>query len=622
MRRWLALAAGLLLASPPAAADMFQDATNAKLPDARYNLNLGTAATPLDFDPLCDGSAANATHDCSAAIAQALTVTRNGQAVNVYLPAGRYYVKNPITIVDGRCLSGDSRRNTFLHIDQTFSPAATGVVNLNYPQVGDGFAKYTPCVKDLAFEFDQPSTQGTRANFAVLGSCTSGAGGTGCKYPPAIYQPVAPAAGGMTIQNIRIERAWDGINLQHASSIDIENIEESSLNVGLTLENGHNFGHVSHWVHYGWGIDGASALYTGVYEDGNAYAAKIGALDGGVIDDFRTWEGRVALTAGFSWGLVSNLALDGKNSTLEVAHTSAGIGLIASNVYATGSAVGANTHCQIDIASGSQAVTINNLVAGTANNAGPSAVCVAGGVVQIAGGLIGNGSTGAPSVKVTGGQAKLTGLVFNSLNQTYTAPLISVAGGSITATGNTIKDLPFNAANQWINIATDNALNYVEGNQSSGWAAALGFATALGYYDFGAYKFTDMVVTPGFATPGDFAPTSVSTGGWYYRRGNYVEFLLTSTFNANAYTTASGAFSLAYTGMPGAQGPAGFNSCTLNFVDKVTFTGFLTCSVLSSSIAPSTNLTGALHGSLTTTGVPAGTTAVKFGLSGRYMVRG
>ena len=343
--------------------------------------------------------------DTSPAINRVAADTQGGNPLNIYLPAGTYHLKSMITLNGGRCLVGDGRGMTILKVGQDFAPAAPAVIQLvGQAPGGTNEGLLTPCVHDLSIIFDQPSDQASRANFLPLGQCTAGLGGTGCIYPPAIFNAVG-SQGRIHLWNLRLERCWTGIDLEEASGVQIDTVDDSCLNVGLILNNGSDFGYVEHWEHWAFGITGGTPTaptgLAAVYYDGNTYAMQLGATEGDTFHDIRTWRGRIALTSNFSWASFSDLKLDGVNSTLEVAATQGGAGgLQISNVYASGPPT--NGHCQIDIGAGNVLTEITNL---TLPSGGTKGICVAGGQVNVMGGFIYNAT---PTVAV--GTLHMTGV--------------------------------------------------------------------------------------------------------------------------------------------------------------------------------------------------------------------
>lgn len=517
------------------------------VPSARRDQNIGGFAGPLEY-----GADPTGVADSSAAINRAANVMNNGATVNVYLPAGTYYIKDALNIGSGRCLYGDSRGNTTLTIDQGFNPGAAGVIVLT------GREQQAPCIHDLDIEFAQPSDQSSRANFKTLAQgCTSGVGGTGCKYPPAIYM-ASDGANRVKLWNLRIARAWDGINDQAAGGFDFRNIEMSALDVGLTMANGLDFGYVANFEFWPYDILVGTNLYRGVFLDGNTFAAQLGEVDGASFIDFRTVSGRIALTSAFTWGTFTDLKLDGGNATLEIAATTSP-GLQIQGVYATGAATGADTHCQIDVASGNFQTTITNahLVTAGGGNAG-TAICVAGGGVSVVGGWFPPASTNSSVALVTGGNLRIsdTAIFPNTGAGAWTVPLVKVTGGSVAFTNN-----QFAASNGDVgalSIATDNRYNIVSGNNFNGW----GFTPPgiVGYYEAqGSWA-------PDLKFGGQSAGIRGTQIGSYWRRGKetHAEYQITLTSKGSSTGAAT------INGLPLATATHYGGNCTLGYYDQMT----------------------------------------------------
>ncbi|MBV9860315.1 MAG: hypothetical protein JO038_09475 [Alphaproteobacteria bacterium] len=323
-----------------------------------------------------------------------------------------------------------------------------------------------PCVHDLDIVFAQPSDQSSRDQFKTLGAgCTSGAGGTGCAYPPAIY---IATANRFKLYGLRIEGAWDGIvNAPNNSTggYFLDTIEIGALNVGLSTNGSLDTNHYSHLHFWPFGLNDGD-LYRHVYMDGNTYAAKID--DGGQFFDITVVNARFALTSNFTWGTITDLQLDGDNSTLEVAaNTSPGLQL--EGVYATGMASNGDAHCQIDIAVKNFETTITNLNAVPQGSGNPgTALCVAGGTVVLQGGWISPQNPSSRAALVTGGNLRVDGVSFgpNVGAGRWIVPLVSVTGGSIAFQNNTF---PISVGDVGGLVTVDNPYNIVAGNNFNGW---------------------------------------------------------------------------------------------------------------------------------------------------------
>jgi Pectate lyase superfamily protein len=424
--------------------------------DLRSNPQGGTVPNPLSY-----GADPRGAGDSSSAINKAAGVTSNGVRANVYLPAGTYHVAHQLNIGAGQCLYGDGRGNTTLTVGADFDPAAKGVISLT------GREQQGPCVRDLDIKFAQPRDQSSRANFRTLAQrCTTGRGGSGCKYPPAIY---IATANRFRLANLRIEGAWGGIINAPGNNTGgfwLDTIEMGALNVGLTVDSGKDFCHIRGYHFWNFGIGGN--LFKGVYRDGETYAAQIGECDGLSVVDFTTFNGRVLLTKSFSWGIFTNLMLDGHNATLEVAGNN---WLQIQGVYTTGTASGPDPHCQIDIGTGNTRTVITNLSAvDRGNGRTGSAVCVAGGTVNLSGGIINPVGGGTIAIRHTGGSLSVRGVTFRSSREPRTAPVVLSSAGILIFQNNDFPPSPGDVGA--VSIGVDNGGNLVTGNQFNGWKFA------------------------------------------------------------------------------------------------------------------------------------------------------
>lgn len=459
---------------------MARDGSDATLPGARYNLGPNNSCNPVtDYgaDPTGVTNASTAINSCAA-------VTKNGLPVNIYLPPGIYRVNDQVTLVGKILLYGADRRNTFIYVDQAFSPAAAAVIYLN----DQGNQNNAPGVSHLTFVFAQPIDQGTRANFANLGTCTSGLGGTGCKYPPAIYVPQTISAvnnaGREEFYDIQCVSSWVCIQSDAASGIRSNRVYDSSLSIGVVLANGHDFGHLNTYEHHnGFGLCGgqvvpfitynAGTCTTGlnaVYYDGSTFAASIGSTDGMQFSDWHIWSSRIALTADFSWATFSNLKLDGDNSTLEVAATANNAaGLTINGGYNTGSASGANTHCAIDLGASAARVTVTGW---NGNGAAKPSICNAGAALTVTGSFFTPLTAGVSAITQGSGQLNLSGNTFRS-NSTVDfsgAPMVSITGGSFVVANNMNIDPPKGGTSpSFLTSSVDGSGDIFADNSLAGW---------------------------------------------------------------------------------------------------------------------------------------------------------
>lgn len=422
------------------------------------------------FTPNYYGADPTGTRDSSVALNAALAQVAPGNSAarrKVSLPAGVYYLQHQLNM-SGGVLACDGRDNTTFVIDQTFDVAAVAVLRLTSNSLDPG-----PEVRDCGFEFAQPLTQTLRANFAALGTCTSGAGGTGCKYPPGILAATNSAR--YKISGVRMARAWNGISSNGVNAVWwFDDIEMGSLNVGLDLDGTQDFSHLTGFHFWNFDIAQTDPLY-GVYTDGNNFAAKIGRMDGFNVRDFTVWRARVQLTATYSWGQFAEVMMDGNGATFEVLGNQ---WLQISNIYFTGASNNTtNTHCQLDVAGGTQTL-VNNLFS-TITGAGRSGICVANSNLQITGGRIAVTAADERAVLQTSG-------AFSSVNVnyifdgalSYTVPAVDIQAGTVHFHANRFIATAGDVGS--VVIATDSVYNSVVGNNFNGWgwvppAAGLGF---------------------------------------------------------------------------------------------------------------------------------------------------
>jgi hypothetical protein len=584
VRWWLALA---LLLALPARADMFPDADNAKLPEAQINLGIPAVGNPAVFDPLCDGRTtdpevnAGTAHDCTAAINSAAAVTVNGATVNVQLQPGRYYLTGPISLLTGQTLTGAGRSKTFLRVRDTFSPSAQGVVVVsgNPPDKGAG-------VRDLTIQFNQPTTQGSRAAFQNIGSCTSVEGGTGCRYPPAV---LLSGGGRNIIQNVRIERAWDGIATDSVATVNSPGglgnsvlrlfyVEIGALNTGLWIDGPKDVSMIEGYHFWNFGIAASTALYTGVFKDGANDCMRVGNVDGWEVANSFCHGGNVHFVNTVLPGLngagaaqMTNFSLDSGARLIVDSLDS----LSVSNFSASGLAgVTVPPKCLITMnvpTAGTPRVLMTNVYM---PHTSETSVCVYGGTLLLEGARI-NNFVDKPSVLVDGGALILrdAGWATNG-GVVRTAPVVKLVSGILALVGNTMTGPTAGGGGVAVEVAA-NGSHTISGSNFGGYGMSFGCGpTTAGYcwgaapagsYDMPDYPFA-MVTTPTILGSTDFAPVNRGTAGSWWLRGNKIEFWLREEFDSNAYTTGTN-FSIATTMPPSGNGLG--RSCTLSRFDKV-----------------------------------------------------
>ena len=146
-------------------------------------------------------------------------------------------------------------------------------------------------------------------------------GGTGCRYPPAIN---ANSGDLTTIQNVRIEGAWDGITRCPATIVaywcnantgsgngggySFNGVEIGAIDVGLGVDNVHDSGNVTdlkchpRWTGQPNELNSRDIIQLDIYTDGNTRCEKLGATDGGVFIDLNSFQSALELVGGSDTG--------------------------------------------------------------------------------------------------------------------------------------------------------------------------------------------------------------------------------------------------------------------------------------------------------------------------------
>lgn len=277
--------------------------------------------------------------DSAPAINAAAAVLASGSTRHkaVYLPTGTYRVNSQINLTACQAFYGDSRGSSVLMVDQAFDPAATAVIYVTAASYDAG-----PVLRDFGITFQQPQDQGSRANFKTLAAGgTSGPGGTGVMYPPAI----ASGSESFRIQciRLRIGGAWDGITTNgHNTVFWLDDIEMGALNCGVNMGDGpgvQDFCHINHY-HF-WTFEIGGTALQNVYYDGQVISLRVGRCDGLNITGFCSFAARLVFTGdgGYTGCHIANAMFDGDQATLEILGT--GIGhLWISNAYASAGVTG------------------------------------------------------------------------------------------------------------------------------------------------------------------------------------------------------------------------------------------------------------------------------------------
>lgn len=373
---------------------------------------------------------------------------------NVYAPAGTYRLNGMLTIggSTAQALAGDGL-STILQIDQSFSSTAPAVITLA------GTETTIATVRDLWMRFIQPSTVTSRSTFLTLAAGgTSGSGGTGIQYPPAIGFPTANR---FRLYRLRISNCWDGIiqgGTGNSGGWFIEDIEISPYSRGLSVGQNLDFSHVRGWHH--WAFDMVGQQHAGIQEDGQCYAMKIG--DGGVtaqavnLTDVCVLGARILIDGSGTWAHFENLMMDGgsvfENNNSNWTHIS--------NVYFTpGTAM--LTDASIKMTAGF--LNITNIEA--VNSATNLSMSQTGGTLGISNGLLTTANINMQMISQSGGSLSIRGITFLPTGgSAWNIAAIHVSGGALNFVGNYVHSyFPAPSPAGFLQIDVDNSAHNVDG---------------------------------------------------------------------------------------------------------------------------------------------------------------
>lgn len=172
-----------------------------------------------------------------------------------------------------------------------------------------------------------------------------------------------------------------------------------------------------------------------------------------------------------------------------------------------------------------------------------------------------------------------------------------------------------------LSVADDSLGNLVASNNFNGWAVNMPFATSKGMYDTGsATKFTP-AITPSFAAKGDFSPSRVTANAWYVRKGDFVEEFVDARFDANAFTTAGGAFYL-QSSSPAAIADSAMG-CALARMENVAFgpSSFVSATRVTGGYWFWSSQSGGASAPLGVAAIRPSRSGIRFTLSCRYRVK-
>jgi Pectate lyase superfamily protein len=408
-------------------------------------------ANVLDF-----GADPTGVADSSGAFnAAASQISPGGHNRAVYAPAGTYRINNQITLQNAQVLFGAGRGSTILTVDQAFNPSALAVILL-----GGGTNDTGPTVRDLGINFAQPTTIASRASMKTLANGgTSGAGGSGVMYPPAIMDSQAQSGSGrMQAYALRIAGAWDGIRILQTTFV-LNDIEMGALNIGIDVGNTtHGILDFCHMVSYHFWCFGLNfgTTYSAVFADGQTTALSVGDV-GGDFNGVTSFVGNVVVTtfatSSAPGGFIhfTNLQLD-TNAALAV-HGSNWTKV--SNMYSTWNTNGKQP-C-ISVTGGR--VFISNYVGWTTSSY-PN-IQVTGGSLNMVNAAVFQYSPSQSAIVASGGSTRISSssVYAGNLNSTYTQPLVVQSGNGILQLNNMTISGAGTATGTAVAYGSDNLFN-------------------------------------------------------------------------------------------------------------------------------------------------------------------
>jgi hypothetical protein len=315
-----------------------------------------------------------------------------------------------------------------------------------------------------------------RTNFKTLAEGgTSGVGGTGVKYPPAIYAP-ASQTGRPHLENLYIAGCWDGIFCSGNVVPFIQNIEMGALNIGWQADGGLDTTHVHGWRSWLYGTTGNMIGPFNTMHDGVPQGWRLGRIDGLNASNITFVDASFVVTAnadlgGVPW-VITGLQHD------NTADLIIGGGIIRiSAMYRGASTQPPASVNPIQITGGSTVISNYYLVQ---NGAVPT-IGMTGGVLTLVGGRVGMGNGATNVLNQSGGTFSLLDSYITAPS-VVTAPILNQTGGVIIVSGNTMHAGTSGPA---VSVGVDNGDNWISGNDFQQYSLVLPTEPLAGNYSSG-----------------------------------------------------------------------------------------------------------------------------------------
>lgn len=273
----------------------------------------------------------------------------------------------------------------------------------------------------------------SRSLFKTLAAgCTTGVGGTGCSYPPAI----APTTNSSRAQlsHIRIANAWTGISTAgHNFVYWLDDVEMSAFNSGLSLGEGVGGGvkdviQISHYDFWNYNNQSGTNLFSEVFFDGNTNCMSLGEIDGLNATGVKCLIGKLNFTtnAASGWYEFTNLQMDSDGAAVVIPVAIPWLQI--TNFYCT---MGTRFTTPCLSMSGEALVQINNWYSSFSAGA-TSTIVASAGELMINGGHAKLLNAGSSWLTASGTAfARLNAMyVHTAIDTAWTIPVIQQTGGT------------------------------------------------------------------------------------------------------------------------------------------------------------------------------------------------
>jgi len=383
------------------------------------------------------GAVGNGVADDRAAIQAAIDTQKR-----VYFPEGTYRVGSAVgCYYQGQILYGDGRNKTIIladNINYSFNLSDTAVLVFTPGEPG-------PSLRDIGIQFVQPVT----SNRASL-----------VNYPPAIYAQNVPR---FQIINCRITQGMTGIDMrQNSGGAIIDGLEMSCYNYGVRIDGSLDTVRILNMQY--WPFDIAGTANESIFFDTTNRGVVSGRCDDLKINGCLFINGGIQLELqttvnGTTFGACTDTDFDNTGS---VSISGGNMNMVAC-YFTIGNAAynpitASGGYIRIESCSFEAAVGVTNAMIQQSGSA----------VMQLTNNIFRNSGTPGGYFSMSAGTTIINGCQFvTPANQTWTNPLIAVAGGRMTFVNNRSTDKGTGAGN-FIAVGSDN-WHMIANNLGVGW---------------------------------------------------------------------------------------------------------------------------------------------------------